>query len=196
MPSLPTASPSLTRRISLALMASTLMASIHENAEAAAKDTLTIAVHVSLPPAWLDPGEMPALITTYMLVYALHDALVKPMREGNPAPSLAESYTMSEDGLTYEFVLRAGITFHNGDPVTSGDAKFSFERYRGASQKILHDAVASVTTPDERRVVFKLKEPWPDFMTFYTLATGANWIVPRAHVEKVGEAGYKKNPMA
>ena len=195
MPSPPTASPSLTRRTSLALMASTLMASIHENAEAATKDTLTIAVHVSLPPAWLDPGEMPALITTYMLVYALHDAMVKPMREGNPAPSLAESYTMSEDGLTYEFVLRAGITFHNGDPVTSGDAKFSFERYRGASQKILHDAVASVTTPDERRVVFKLKEPWPDFMTFYTLATGANWIVPRAHVEKVGEAGYKKNPI-
>ena len=187
-------STSITRRASLALTASALMAGIQGKAAAAAKDTLTIAVHVSLPPGWLDPSEMPALITTYMLVYALHDALMKPMREGNPAPSLAESHTMSEDGLTYTFVLREGITFHNGDPVTSDDAKFTFERYRGASQKILRDAVASVTTPDARRIVFTLKEPWPDFMTFYTLATGANWILPRKHIEKVGDAGYKKSP--
>jgi peptide/nickel transport system substrate-binding protein len=185
----------LTRRSSLALMASSFLAEAYQKAEAATNDTMTIAVHVSLPPSWLDPSEMPALITTYMLVYALHDAMIKPMREGNPAPSLAESYTASPDGLTHEFVLRKGTTFHNGDPITSDDVKFTFDRYRGASQELLHDAVATVETPDDRRVIFRLKEPWPDFMTFYTLATGANWIVPRKYIEKVGDAEYKKAPI-
>ena len=191
----PETSGFVTRRTSLALMASSVLAAAYESARAATNDTLTIAVHVSLPPSWLDPSEMPALITTYMLVYALHDAMIKPMREGNPAPSLAESHTMSPDGMIHTFVLRKGTTFHNGDPITSDDVKFTFERYRGTSQKLLHDAVAAVETPDDRHVIFKLKGPWPDFMTFYTLATGANWIVPRKYIEKVGDAGYKKAPI-
>ena len=190
-----TASGLIGRRAGLALMASSLLAAAYENADAAPNGTMTIAVHVSLPPSWLDPSEMPALITTYMLVYALHDALVKPMPEGNPAPGLAESFTMSQDGMTYEFVLRKGGAFHNGDPITPDDVKFTFERYRGASRKILHDAVASVGIPGDGRVVFRLKEAWPDFMTFYTGATGANWIVPRKYIEKVGDAGYKKAPV-
>ncbi len=183
------------RRASLALLASGILASGYRQAHAAANGTLTIAVHVSLPPSWLDPSEMPALITTYMLVYALHDAMVKPMPEGNPAPCMAESFTASPDGLVHEFVLRKGMTFHNGDPVTSADVKFTFDRYRGASHQILRDAVASVETPDDLRVVIRLKEPWPDFMTFYALATGANWIVPKKYIEKVGDAGYRKAPV-
>jgi len=51
--------------------------------------------------------------------------------------------------------------------------KFSFERYRGAADKALKGRVAAVETPDPLHVVFRLKEPWPDFMTFYTSATGA-----------------------
>lgn len=183
------------RRNMVALAAAGVLASVIEKAEAAPKGEMTIAVHVSLPPTWLDPSDMPALITTYMLVYALHDALLKPTQDGNPAQCLAESHAMSPDGLTFTFVLREGTTFHNGDPVTADDVKFTFERYRGASQKILHGSVASVETQGDRRVIFKLKEPWPDFMTFYTLATGANWIVPRKYIEKVGDAGYKKAPV-
>src|ERR1043166_4932623 len=62
------------------------------------------------------------------VLYALHDALVKPM-PGNPmAPSLAESWTASADQTSYEFKLRAGVKFHNGDPFTAEDVKFSFER--------------------------------------------------------------------
>ena len=65
--------------------------------------------------------------------YALHDALVKPM-PGNPAaPSLAEAWRVSPDGLVYEFALRRGVVFHNGDTMTAEDVKFSFERYRGAA---------------------------------------------------------------
>ena len=112
------------------------------------------------------------------------------------APSLAESWSASPDGLVYEFVLRKGVKFHNGDPVTADDVKFSFERYRGISAKMLKDRVAAIETPDPGRVRFRLKQPWPDFMTFYgTPATGAGWIVPKKYVESVGEDGFKKAPV-
>src|SRR5712692_3472781 len=103
--------------------------------------TLVIGVHVTLVSRWLDPGETEALITPFMVLYALHDALVKPMPGNINAPSLAESWTLAKDGVTYEFVLRKGAKFHNGDPVTAEDVKFSFERYKGSGAKLLKDKV-------------------------------------------------------
>jgi peptide/nickel transport system substrate-binding protein len=121
--------------------------------------------------------------------------MVKPM-PGNPAaPSLAESWSVSKDGLVYEFVLRKGARFHNGDPVTGEDVKFSFERYRGTANKTLKDRVAAVEVPDPGRVRFRMKQPWPDFLTFYASASGAGWIVPKKYVEKVGDEGFKKAPV-
>src|SRR5688572_28327463 len=104
---------------------------------------------------------------------------------GQPrAPSLAESWSMSPDGLRYDFVLRAA-NFHNGDPVTAEDVKFSFQRYRGVSAKILHERVRGVESQSARHVRFVLKRPWPDSMTFYVTATGAGWVVPKTYVEKM-----------
>src|ERR1043166_4938932 len=100
-------------------------------------------VHVTLAPTWFDPAETPGLITPYMVMYAVHDAMAKPMPGQPLAPSLAQSWSASEDALTYEFVLRDGVKFHNGDPVTAEDVKFSFERYRGASAKLLHARVGA-----------------------------------------------------
>src|SRR5207245_755929 len=103
---------------------------------------LTWAVHVSLAPTWFDPAETTGIITPFLFLYALHDALVKPM-PGNPmAPSLAESWTVSPDGLSYDFVLRRGVTFHNGDPLTAEDVKFSIERYRGAASGAFKTRIA------------------------------------------------------
>jgi peptide/nickel transport system substrate-binding protein len=164
-------------------------------AAAAPEGQLTWGVHVSLAPTWFDPAETPGIITPFMIMYALHDAMVKPMPGQPMAPSLAESWTVSPDGLVYEFVVRKSARFHNGDPVTADDVKFSFERYRGTSAKILKDRVAAVEAPDAGRVRFRLKTAWPDFMTFYSSATGAGWIVPRKYVEKVGDDGYKKAPV-
>jgi peptide/nickel transport system substrate-binding protein len=164
---------------------------------AAAPDAeMTWAVHVSLAPTWFDPAETPSVITPFMILYALHDALVKPM-PGNPmAPSLAESWSMARDGLAYEFVLRKGVKFHNGDPVSAEDVKFSLERYRGGAAGTLRERVAAVDVLDPLRVRIRLKQPWPDFMTFYgTPATGAAWIVPKRYVERVGEDGFKKAPV-
>jgi len=157
---------------------------------------MTWAVSVSLPPAWFDPAEATGLLIPFSVYYALHDALAKPMPGNGMAPCLAESWSASPDGLTYEFVLRQGVRFHNGDPVTAEDVKFSFERYRGVSAKVLKERVRQVQVVDPHRVRFQLKEPWPDFLTFYaTPATGAAWIVPKKYVEKVGDEGFKKAPV-
>ena len=165
-------------------------------ATAAPEGTLNYGLHVTLAARWLDPAETEALITPFMVLYAIHDALVKPMPGNYNAPSLAESWTASKNGLTYEFVIRKGVKFHNGDPVTADDVKFSFDRYKGASAKLLKDRVREVQIVDPGRVRIHLKEPWPDFMTFYgTSATGAAWIVPKKYVEKVGDDGFKKAPI-
>jgi peptide/nickel transport system substrate-binding protein len=165
-------------------------------AAAAPEGTLAWGLHVTLASRWLDPIDTEAFINQFMVLYAIHDALVKPMPAGDNTPSLAESWTVSKDGLTYEFALRKGVKFHNGDPVTAEDAKFSFERYRGAASRLLKDRVREVQVVDPTRVRFVLKEPWPDFMTFYgTSATGAAWIVPKKYVEKVGEDGFIKAPI-
>jgi peptide/nickel transport system substrate-binding protein len=163
---------------------------------AAPAGQLTWAIPVTLAPAWFDPAEATGILTPFMILYALHDALVKPMPGKAMAPSLAESWSASPDGLTYEFVLRQGVRFHNGDPVTADDVKFSFERYRGVSARLLKDRVRQVQVVDPHRVRFVLREPWPDFLTFYaTPATGAAWIVPAKYIEKVGDDGFKKAPV-
>jgi peptide/nickel transport system substrate-binding protein len=158
--------------------------------------TLAIGVHVTLVSRWLDPGETEALITPFMVLYVLHDALVKPMPGNIMTPSLAESWNLAKDGVTYEFVIRKNAKFHNGDPVTAEDVKFTFERYKGSGAKLLKDRVKEVQVVAPNRVRFVLKEPWPDFMAFYgTSATGAAWIVPKKYIERVGEDAYKKAPV-
>jgi len=175
--------------LALTLVAGTL-------ASAAPEGQLTMAVHFTLSPTLFEPAETPGLVSPFMFLYALHDALVKPMPDKSMAPSLAESWSTSPDGLVYEFVLRQGVSFHNGEPITADDVKFSFERYRGISAQMLKERVAAIETPEPRRVRFRLKQPWPDFLSFYgTLATGAGWVVPRHYVEKVGEDGFKQAPI-
>ena len=82
-----------------ALLVALVMLLVAAPAGAASDGQMTWAIHISLAPTWFDPAETPGIATPFMVIYALHDALVKPM-PGNPmAPSLAESWTMSKDGL-------------------------------------------------------------------------------------------------
>jgi peptide/nickel transport system substrate-binding protein len=186
----------IARRVTVTLaLATMLLTGTAAPGAAAPTGQVTWAVHVSLAPSWFDPAEAPGTITPYMFFYALHDAMLKPMPGVALAPSLAESWTVSPDGLVYDFVLRKGTKFHNGEPVTAADVKFSFERYKGTAVKTLKDAVAAVETPDAGRVRFRLKRAWPDFMTFYASATGASWIVPKKYVEQVGDEAFKKAPI-
>jgi peptide/nickel transport system substrate-binding protein len=141
---------------------------------AAPEGQMTWAVHVSLASAWFDPAETAGIM----------------------APSLAESWTVSPDNLVYEFVLRKGVKFHNGDVMTAEDVKFSFERYRGAGSGPFKARTAGIDVVDQHRIRFRFKQPWPDFMTFFgTPATGAGWVVPKKYVEKVGDDGFKRAPV-
>jgi peptide/nickel transport system substrate-binding protein len=152
------------------------------------------ALYVTISPSWFDPGEAGvAGLNSFWIGYALHDALVKPM-PGNPrAPSLAESWTLSADRRIYDFKLREGVKFHNGDPFTAEDVKFTFLRYRS---KIFSEKVREVEIVDRHRVRFHLHQPWPDFMAYYgTLASGAGWIVPKNYIAQVGDEGFRKHPI-
>ena len=152
------------------------------------------ALYVTLSPVWFDPGEVVGQLTPFWVLYAMHDALVKPMPGNLMAPSLAESWTVSADQRVYEFKLREGLRFHNGDPFTAEDVRFSFHRAKGS--KLLHERVREVTVLGSSRVRFHLHEPWPDFMAFYgTIVSGAGWIVPKKYVEQVGPEGFKKHPV-
>jgi peptide/nickel transport system substrate-binding protein len=183
------------KRLVVALVCVLLAGGLASTTEAQPKPQgeMRWALYVTLAPLWFDPGEMGGL-TSFWVLYAIHDALVKPMPGNLLTPSLAEAWTVSADQRVYEFKLREGVKFHNGDPFTADDVRFSFHRSRGA--KILHDKVREVEPVGASRVRFHLHEPWPDFLTFYgTLVSGAGWIVPRKYVEKVGDDGFKKHPI-
>src|SRR5438093_13733489 len=91
-----------------------------------------MAWHVPLAPTWFDPSTAPPQLTPFGMLYAIHDAMVRPLPGSKMAPSLAESWRESADGLTYEFKLRPGLKFHNGDPVTAEDGQVSHRPHRGA----------------------------------------------------------------
>src|SRR5882757_3392777 len=181
-------------RVLLAVVAFGAIGSTAGRAEPSGR--VTIAWHVTISPSWFDPSTAPPQITPFGMLYAIHDALVRPYPGQKMGPSLAESWQESEDGLTYEFKLRPGLKFHNGDSLTTEDVKFSFERYAGAGAQALKDHVREIEIVDPLVVRFHLKAPWPDFMTFYgTTASAAGIIVPKNYLMQVGDDGFKKHPI-
>jgi ABC-type transport system substrate-binding protein len=129
-----------TRYFPSALVAALVVAAcsiVTATGASAADGTMTWGVHVSLTPAFFDPADATGTALPLMVYYGVHDALVRPMPGTPMGNALAQSWSMSKDGLVYEFVLRRGVKFHNGDVMTAEDVKFSFERYRGASAALL-----------------------------------------------------------
>jgi peptide/nickel transport system substrate-binding protein len=188
---------SMSRRLrpSIVVLAAVVLLSAVSIGEAAPEGTLTLGLHFSPVTRWLDPAETESIITPYLMLYALHDAVLKPMPGATFAPSLAESWSMAKDGLSADFMLRRA-KFHNGDPVTADDVKFSYERYRGAAVKLFKEKVKEVRVLAPNHVRFLLKEPWPDFPAFYgTMASSAGWVVPKKYFEKVGEDGFRRAPI-
>jgi peptide/nickel transport system substrate-binding protein len=153
---------------------------------------LIIALSSSMTPASLDPSENGLTL----FLYALHDALLKPL-PGNPlAPALATSWTESPDGLVYDVTLREGVTFHNGDPCTAEDVKFSFLRYKGLAAQQLHARVKAIDILDPSHLRIVLHAPWPDFLTVYSAQVSrAAWIVPKQYIERVGDEGFQRYPI-
>lgn len=154
------------------------------------------AIHWGLSGDWLDPATNPGLTASSIMLYLFHDALIKPTVDATYGPSLAESWVISPDAKTYEFRLRKGVKFHNGDMLTAEDVIFSFWRYKAAQAKVIQVKTERVEAVNPNLVRFHFKESFPDFLDYLlTGSSGISWISPKKHVEKVGEAAYKKNPV-
>ena len=135
-------------------------------------------------------------MSAHLPLYLFHDALLKPMPDGMYSPCLAESWSISPDAKVYEFKLRKGVKFHNGDTMTAEDVVFSFKRYKAAQAKLIHDRTEKVEAVNPYLVRIYFKEPFPDFLEYLLPgATQIGWVVPKKYVEQVGEAGFKKHPV-
>lgn len=117
---------------------------------------------------------------TQEILYNIYEGLYKPDSEGNLVPAVASDYTMSEDGLVYTFTLRDGIKFHNGNPVTVEDVKYSIETCAGLNggEPVISafSNIESVEAPDDGTVVITLKESSSPFMAILSTVEAA--IVP------------------
>src|SRR5437899_1928438 len=181
----------------LLLVVTLTLGAIHEVfAQSTPTGEAVMAWPVTIAPSWFDPATLPPQITPFGILLARDDAMVRPLPGQKMGLGLAEAWTASPDGLSYEFRLRRGLKFHNGDAVTAEDVKFSFERYKGAGARELASRVRQVEIVDPLTVRFVLKEPWPDFMTFYgTTATAAGIVVPKKYLTQVGDDGFRKQPI-
>jgi len=97
-----------------------------------------------------------------------------------PVGDLADSWTISPDGLTYTFKLRPGVRFHDGSPMTSRDVKASYDKIifpTGgviSARKGTYQVVEAVEAPDAQTVRFRLK--WPETSFLVNLASPFSWI--------------------
>jgi peptide/nickel transport system substrate-binding protein len=165
-------------------------------AEASPSGVLKQALHWNISADDLDPAYGYQGVGSKLPLYLFHDCLVKAMPEGLYTPSLAESWTISPDAKVFEFKLRKGVKFHNGDTMTADDVIFSFWRYKGTNSKTILGKTDKVEAVNPLVVRIRFKESFPDFFDFLIPGGGTlGWIVPKNYMERVGEAGFKKHPV-
>ncbi len=158
--------------------------------------TFRMAIHFVPSRDWVDPSTTDPANSGHFLMYMFHDSLLKPMPGDKQAPCLAESWKASPDFKVWEFKLRKGVKFHNGDEMTAEDVVFTFNRYKGANASELHRKISKLeaVNPYLFRVTFK--EAFIDFLDeFVPGGSTIGWIVPKKYIEKVGDDGYKKHPI-
>lgn len=154
-----------------------------------------ITVALSADIDQYDPQKLSAS-TEYFVNANLYESLYGRDLQGKLVPALATSYEVRDGGQTYDFTLRRGVTFHNGDTFTSKDVKFSFDRAVNPATKYTFAGqlanVAAVETPAEDHVVFKLKALDSSFLpvlSWYFL------VAPSAYLQRVGDDGFREQPV-
>jgi peptide/nickel transport system substrate-binding protein len=177
-----------------AVIAAGLVISVPVAAPAAPKGEVVVAQPVLRQ--MFDPTAMVA--TTDFLVFdMLYDGLLNLGPDGM-VPALAESWKVSEDGKQVDFKLREGVTFHNGDPFTAEDVKFTFEKLLAPDnthsyRQSFVEALDHVEVVGPHQARFILKKPWPAFFTSVRYAlTG---IIPKNYYEEVGAKGFQAKPI-
>lgn len=115
-----------------------------------------------------DPGHFnPAITTaggTHFVADNLYNGLLFLDERFEPKPDLAESWSVSPDGMAYTFTLRQGVKWHDGQPFSSADVKFTFEevllKYHARTKAGLEGVLAGIEAPDANTVVFRFKQPY------------------------------------
>ena len=150
-----------------------------------AKDDITVAMQ--LEPPHLDPTSAAAGAIDSVLYTNVFEGLTRFMGDGSVVPGLAESWEISEDGLTYTFKLREGVTFHDGTTMDAEDVKFTLDRINAEdsanAQKALYAAISQVNVIDPQTVEVKLSEPNGNML--FNLAWGDAVIVAPETVEAI-----------
>ena len=148
---------------------------------------LTIGVHISISPRWMNPQIMTAGLMSYELAWKVHDNMFKPMPGAVFTYALADQYEMTDDFMQATLRLREGLTFHNGEPVTSEDVKFTYENYHGANAARFQEFTESVDIIDDRTVRINFKKPFLDFFLNYaTPASAIGVIIPKEYYLSLG----------
>jgi len=163
-------------------------------ARAAGKPALSVAVGVDV--ITLDPDRIPGG-NEYLFMANVFEGLFGHDETGKVTPLLAEAVAPSADGFAYDFTLRGGARFHNGDPVTAEDVHFSWQRAvapetHNPRASVLVANIADVEVLDERHCRLKLKQRDASLMEnlgefFY--------IKPKKYLQSVGEDGFDKQPI-
>ncbi len=190
--------PLLAVVLTLAALASAAAQTSTQSAKVVPKGKIVLAWHAGLASRWLDPQEHDGTATPDNFFTAIHDGLIK--NQGTALydhPALAERFSFAPDARSATFTLRRGITFHNGDPVTPQDVKFSYESYRGAKADVFKKRTERVEIVDDRTVRFHFKEPFLDFLILFGTANvaGPGWVVPEKYYKQVGPDGFKQKPI-
>lgn len=150
----------------------------------------TLRAAFSADPAGFDPQRGPSGMS-HVVIEQVYSTLMALDPDAKPYPELAESYDVSSDGLQYTFKLRDGVVFHNGDPLTADDVKFSFDRLRakdsGYSYGSQVETIDSVNVVDKLTVRFRLSKRTGPFLVY--MAFPGSSIVPK----KLVESGHDLN---
>jgi peptide/nickel transport system substrate-binding protein len=131
----------------------------------------------------------------HVMIMNIHNALLELNYKNELEPVLAESYEVSEDGLTYTFKLHQGVKFHDGADFTSKDVKYTLDFYRDPANAAVTQGdlqyIDSIDTPDDYTVVIYMSQVDAAFLN-----NGATtWIVQSAYHQEVGEDVYKTAPI-
>ena len=151
---------------------------------AAGASAQTLRAGVAAQPETLDPQTTSAT-SSFQTSHSIYDGLVRVDPDGEIVPLIASDWDISDDGLTWTFTLNGGITFHNGDTLTSADVAATFERILDpdlASPKVDEfETISSISTPDDHTVVFELSESTPSLIAAFASGWGA--ILPAGLIE-------------
>lgn len=172
-------------------LGSLLEACAGPRADGAARAGGTLSFALSTEPSVLNPP-VHTLAVESLVMSLLFPGLVRMNAAGNFEPDLAESYRIEDGGMTYRFTLRAGLRWQDGSPLTASDFLFTYQTYLDPRTRTAYllgwDRIDRVETPDDRTVVYRVKELFAPFLG----AVGANPVLPR-HV-LAGTADIRKDP--